>query len=195
MVDSNSYDRAQEVRDGILVEDGPFITGGPAEPTGLNLPKATIYIHTGADDGIEIWKKYGTGANDWVKIFGAVFAASPPPTVLLHNGAMSNGQLVGYSNLLNSPLVIGFRSKLSRVTMSNARSDASFGLRFYRNSETPANLFYDWDILNPTNGIATVNITTSPIFEVGDTLPIYYDSQGTNAQNLVLGLFLEAMPL
>jgi len=193
MVDSNSFDNAQEVRDGILIEDGPFITGGSPEPTGLDLPKSTLYIHE-TSTGIEIWKKYGTGVNDWVKIFGAVFAASPPPTVLNHNGTMSDGQLVGYSNLANNPLVIGFRSKLARVTMVNSKDNTDFDLRFYRNSETPANLFDTWEIRNPTDGIATTDITGSPIFEVGDTLPIYYDDQGINASDMNLGLFMEAVP-
>ena len=186
--------KAQEIENGLQITDGPFITGGALSPIGLDLPKYTVYVHN-TDNGIEFWKKYGDGVNDWAKIFGAVFQASPPPTVLTHNGTLSDGQLVGYNNLVNNAFVVGFRSKLSRVTLNNTRDDADFGLRFYRNAETPANLFFDWNVSNPTNGIAVAEITTSPIFEVGDTLPIYYDDQGTNVSDMNLGLFMEAAPL
>lgn len=190
MVDIN---KAHEISEGLQITDGPFITGGSASPVGLSLPQSTVYIQQ-TSMGIEFWKKFDAGNNDWAKIFGAVFAASPPPTVLNHNGTLSGGQLIGYSNLVNNAFVVGFRSILSRVTFNNANTSADFAMRFYKNSESPANLFYTWTVSNPSNGIAVATISNSPIFEVGDTLPIYYDDQGSNASDVNLGLFMEAVP-
>lgn len=64
MVDSNSYDNAHEISEGLLVTDGPFITGGAASPVGLNLPQSTVYIQT-LSTGVFIWRKFGSSSADW----------------------------------------------------------------------------------------------------------------------------------
>lgn len=65
-----NIDRAFEIEHGLKIEDdGPFITGGPSSPVGLNLPTLTMYIQNTAS-GIIIWEKFNTGINDW-RIFPA----------------------------------------------------------------------------------------------------------------------------
>lgn len=64
--------KAHEVNQGLLVNDlqsgntieGPFYTGGPSSPVGLNLPTQTIYVQNTVT-GIVIWEKFNTGVNDW----------------------------------------------------------------------------------------------------------------------------------
>lgn len=68
-----SKDRAFEITDGVVVSDdssgnfieGPFYTGGPSSPVGLNLPENTFYTQNTAS-GCVLWQKFGSGVNDWV---------------------------------------------------------------------------------------------------------------------------------
>ena len=62
-------DKAFEVDFGVVVNfddntEGPFYTGGPSNPFGLNLPDRTIYVQHDAS-GIIIWRKFGNNVNDW----------------------------------------------------------------------------------------------------------------------------------
>ncbi len=64
--------RAHDIDHGLLINDpnsgnnllGPFFTGGPNEPIGLNLPESTVYVQN-KDDGILIWRKFGNDVSDW----------------------------------------------------------------------------------------------------------------------------------
>lgn len=64
--------KAFEVLNGVLVNEnsagnvieGPFYTGGPDSPVGLNLPANTIYTQN-KTDGVVIWQKFNNGVNDW----------------------------------------------------------------------------------------------------------------------------------
>lgn len=57
-------DKAYEVEQGLLVENGPFYTGGASSPVGLDLPTRTLYLQDSAS-GVLIWRKFGAGVNDW----------------------------------------------------------------------------------------------------------------------------------
>lgn len=63
--------KAQEIQNGLRVSDngteGPFYTGGPTSPVGLDLPVDTIYVQNIGTGGVVVWRKYDTGVNDWVK--------------------------------------------------------------------------------------------------------------------------------
>lgn len=64
--------KAQEVLYGYIanpdeVTEGPFFTGGPSSPIGVNLPERSFYLQTIAG-GVLLWKKFGTGVNDWRQI-------------------------------------------------------------------------------------------------------------------------------
>lgn len=187
-------DRAYEVENGVLINaesGGPFITGGSADPTGLDLPTSTIYIRD-TSEGIVFWKKFDTGVNDWEELNTGVFAAIPPPLVLVHNGNLSNGQLVGYSNLVNQPIVIGFRARLQRITYINSRSNSDATFQYYRGAVSAPNLFHTFTFTNQLS--ETSDVTTSPIFEIGDLLRIIYTDTGQNPNDMIMGLFLEAAP-
>lgn len=59
--------KAFAVANGITINestDGPFITGGPSSPIGLDLPTSTFYLQT-VSGGVLIWRKFGAGVNDW----------------------------------------------------------------------------------------------------------------------------------
>lgn len=59
--------KAFSVDNGFLVDEengGPFYTGGVASPIGLDLPTQTLYVQPTVDGPI-IWRKFGTGVNDW----------------------------------------------------------------------------------------------------------------------------------
>lgn len=47
--------------------EGPFYTGGPSSPVGLNLPTDSFYVQNQGVGGVVLWRKYGAGANDWIK--------------------------------------------------------------------------------------------------------------------------------
>lgn len=72
-------DRAHEVDHGLIVNDtnlgntieGPFYTGGPSVPLGMNLPESSVYIQN-KSDGLVIWRKFGNGINDWTIYDGSV---------------------------------------------------------------------------------------------------------------------------
>lgn len=72
-------EKSFEVEHGLDVYDpnngnqisGPFYTGGPSEPYGLNLPEETIYVQN-KSDGIVIWRKFGNGIDDWTVYDGSV---------------------------------------------------------------------------------------------------------------------------
>lgn len=61
-----NVNKAYEVEQGLLVENGPFYTGGSASPVGQGMPSNTIYVQNTAS-GILVWQKFGAGdtASDW----------------------------------------------------------------------------------------------------------------------------------
>lgn len=67
-------DKAFEVSSGLVVNDrangntieGPFFTGGPSSPIGLNLPTGSYYVQN-RTDGVLVWRKYGNNSTDWTQ--------------------------------------------------------------------------------------------------------------------------------
>lgn len=60
-----------EINNGLKVTDdeggdeGPIYTGGPDLPFGQNLPVDSLYTQA-RSDGIVVWRKFGTNADDWL---------------------------------------------------------------------------------------------------------------------------------
>lgn len=190
---ANDVNKAFEVdSDGILIEDGPYVIGGSASPVGIDAPLKTIYIQE-ETDGIKIWKHFTTNPNDWQTTNSEIYANSPPPLVLSHNGTLSNNQLVGYTNLANNAVVVGFKSKLLRITCVTRNTTPDYSLDFFDGEADGGNNngFYRFTVANatPIEGF----VTGSPTFDAGDRLGIYYRDEGVNANDLNLVLFFEAI--
>jgi hypothetical protein len=67
-----NIDRAHENDQGFLVTDGPFFTGGPSSPVGLDLPEGQIFYVQSVAGGFVLWDKVGPLTTDWrVKEFVA----------------------------------------------------------------------------------------------------------------------------
>lgn len=56
--------KAHEVEQGLLVENGPFYTGGTASPVGLDLPTGAFYLQD-TTTGVKIWRKFGSTTSEW----------------------------------------------------------------------------------------------------------------------------------
>lgn len=189
---ANNSDKAFETDDGFTIKDGPFITGGTSSPVGLDAPVGTIYIQT-ATDGVKLWKHFTTNVADWKTLNEEVFGISPPGIVITHNGTMSRNQLVGYSNLANNAFVVGFKSKLAKITTVNKRTGADYALDFFDGESDGGNNngFFRHTVVN--NSPLVADVTGSPTFNAGDRLGIYYRDTGLNASDLNLTLFFEAV--
>ena len=117
------------------------------------------------------------------------------PVGAVHNATLSDGQLVGVSNLVNVPLVIPIKCVLAEITFyqdGGANKDGQY--RFYRNEETAPNLFFTWTLNNTTSATAEgfgVDFT-SPTFSAGDFLLIYYDDTGQNHSDVSIQNYLQA---
>jgi len=132
-------DKAFEVRDGFLVEDGPFYTGGTSSPVGLGLPFNTVYCQTLAA-GHLIWKKVGAGdlAADWRQYS----AQDVPMDISTLDG--SSPDLTGNTTVFDS---------LS--TLSNRLFGSFFGAgRSNPNFQTTSATFVDALVLNIPNARA-----------------------------------------
>lgn len=118
------------------------------------------------------------------------------PLSSIHNGSLSNGQLIGISNLVNTPIVVPIKSVIKEVTMyqdGGANRDGQF--RFYRNTETAPNLFFTWTLNNTTSAVANGDGVdfTSPTFVQGDLLRVYFDDIGQNMQDLTMTYLFQAI--
>ena len=190
---ANEFDNAFDSNDGFTINGGTFITGGTVSPVGISAPVSTLYIQE-EPQGVTLWKHFSTNPNDWKKISSEIFEASPPTVTIVHNGTLSGNQLVGSSNLVNIPIAVGFRSRLSRVSSNNSRNGADFSLDFFRNKTDQGNNngFYRYDVNN--NNPKFDVVSGGPTFEAGDLLYIYYRDTGLNARDLALNLYFEAVP-
>ena len=69
-------DELEELENGVKVThkddtEGPIFTGGPSIPMGLDFPVNTFYTQNRVD-GVKVWRKFGSGINDWCEQDGAV---------------------------------------------------------------------------------------------------------------------------
>ena len=80
--------KAFDLDQGIILTDengneGPFYTGGPSSPIGLDLPEKTIYAQNTVS-GIILWVKYGSLSSEWRK-YPAVDISFDPSLVDISN--------------------------------------------------------------------------------------------------------------
>ena len=185
--------KAYEISSGVKITDGPLFIGGTASPVGLDEPLYSVYVQE-LSNGIIFWKHKSSDPNDWAPVTSEIFSASPNPMTVVHNNNMSNNQLIGYSNLANIPIIVGFRSRLNRVTTSSG-TIADFSIDFFRNQTDQGNNngFHRHTVVDSSPNLSIVS--GGPIFEEGDIIYMYYRDEGVNANDLAIGLFFEAQPL
>ena len=195
-ITNDSYNKAHVVEHGVAIDDdGPFYTGGTANPTGLDLPLGTLYTQPTAT-GIALWKKFDTGVNDWILFIQEAIDVPRAPILLMHNGTLSNGQKIGYGNLVNdADVVVPFKGTLEEVSFSNSNSSADAGFRFYRNDPIAGNLFFTWSFDSKSTNVAqSTEFASNPVFNRGDIINIYFDDEGGNPSDMTMGLFWKVLP-
>lgn len=183
------YTRAFEFSDGLQFEEGSWIGSSTTAPNisgGVAAPVGSVIFQSNGD----IWKKFNSSDTDWTLIFSTIYNSILPGMPLSHNSTLSDGQLIGYNNLVNNPIVVGFRSSLLRITFINTNSSADGTLRFYRNSAGVGTPFDTFSYVN--NSPNNYDISGSPVFEIGDILYIYFDKDGQNTSDMTLTLFFKA---
>lgn len=114
------------------------------------------------------------------------------PLTLVYNGSLSNGDWLGYNNLLpgdDTPIVIPITGAFTGFTWSNSRSTADFQLTFRLNS-TSGSIFFSWSV--DDTQAAFVELGTPEAVTAGDTLFIQYLDEGTNAVDAAIVLQFKA---
>lgn len=114
------------------------------------------------------------------------------PINLVYNGTLSNGDFIGYSNLLpgdTTPIVSPIAGTLFEFTWSNKNTSADFNLEF-RLDSTTATPFYTWSATNAAP--QAVLIPTPEPITLGQQVYIKYVDQGSNAQDATIVLLFKA---
>ena len=82
--------KAQEVTEGIIVNtvnngdliEGPFYTGGPSSPVGLDEPQRTFYVQNAPGEKVRLWLKFGATTSDWRELSAEDIPFDPTNTDL-----------------------------------------------------------------------------------------------------------------
>ena len=114
------------------------------------------------------------------------------PLPLIYNGTLSNGNWIGYSNLLPgdlTPIICPIDGFFVEFTWSNKSATADFALEFRKNS-TVATPFFTWSVDNTKS--AAIVLPTQEAFSIGDTIYIKYIDEGTNAQDAAIVLLFKS---
>lgn len=110
--------------------------------------------------------------------------------VLQHNGSVSDGTFIGYDSLIPgdaSPIIFPEPCSIFEFTFTNSRTSADYTLEFRKNS-TVATPFYT---VSKTNTQFFADTAISEDFAAGDQIYIKYVDDGTNAQDLVMCLYMQ----
>ena len=114
------------------------------------------------------------------------------PINLVYNGTLSNGDFIGYSNLLPgdaTPVIVPITGSFVEFTWSNNTASADFALEFRRNT-TVGTPFFTWSVDN-TQTAAVVLPTPEP-FTIGDEIYVKYVDEGTNARDAAIVLLFKS---
>lgn len=114
------------------------------------------------------------------------------PINLIYNGTLSNGDFIGYSNLLPgdaTPIVIPITGTFVEFTWSNSRTNCDFALEF-RLGSTTATPFFTWSVDN-TQTASIVLGTPEPV-TIGGTMFVKYIDEGTNAADAAIVLLFKS---
>lgn len=111
---------------------------------------------------------------------------------LIHNGTLSNGNFIGYSNLLpgdSTPIIAPLTGTWTGYTWSNSKDDCDFALEF-RKGSTTATPFYTWSVDNTQT--ADITFPSAESVTAGDEVYIKYIDEGTNAADATIILKFKA---
>lgn len=111
---------------------GPFYTGGPASPVGLDLPVDTFYVQNQGTGGVVLWRKYGTGVNDWTKAQPKDFYQTTSDTV--ETSTTSTTTFLTKLTLTTPSLPSGDYRLDFMYKWRNANANRSQDIRIQRNS-------------------------------------------------------------
>lgn len=114
------------------------------------------------------------------------------PIALVYNGTLSNGDWIGYSNLLpgdDTPIIAPVTGTFTGFTWSNSKTNCDFALEFRKNS-TVATPFFTWSVDNTQT--AFVNLGTPEAFTAGDKIFVKYIDEGINATDATIVLQFKA---
>lgn len=114
------------------------------------------------------------------------------PIILVHNGTLSNGDFIGYSNLLPgdaTPIIAPITGTFVGFTWSNNNNSADFALEFRKNT-TGGSPFFTWSVDNTQS--ASVVLPTPQAFTSGDEIYVKYIDEGTNGQDSVIVLLFKS---
>jgi len=114
------------------------------------------------------------------------------PINLIYNGTLSNGNFIGYNNLLPgdlTPIIVPISGTFTGFTWSNRDADSDFDLEFRKNT-TGGSPFFTWSVTNTKT--ADVNLGTPETITAGDTFYVKYVDQGSNATDASIVLKFKA---
>ena len=111
--------------------------------------------------------------------------------VCIMNGSISNGDFITYSNLTpDTRIRVPVKCKLAEVTFEHGNT-ATYDIEFRKNGRTSTVL--QTDSIVATDGITIDVFVAGLTFVKDDYLDIKYIDQGTNAQDLVMVVFFQAI--
>jgi len=113
------------------------------------------------------------------------------PINLIYNGTLSNGDFIGYSNLLpgdDTPVIIPITGSFVEFTWSNKNASADFALEFRLNS-TVGTPFFTWSVDNTQT--AAVIVPPEPV-TIGDEIYVKYIDEGSNASDAAIVLLFRS---
>lgn len=114
------------------------------------------------------------------------------PISLVYNGTLSNGDWIGYSNLLPgdaTPVISPITGAFVGFTFSNNDASADFALEFRKNT-TGGTPFFTWSVDNTQS--AAITLPTPQTFAAGDQIFVKYVDEGSNARDAVVVLLFKS---
>ena len=114
------------------------------------------------------------------------------PISLIYNGTLSNGDFIGYSNLLpgdNTPIIVPITGSFVEFTWSNNNASADFALEFRINT-TGGAAFFTWSVDNTQTAAVVLPVPES--FSIGDEIYVKYIDEGTNARDAAIVLLFKS---
>ena len=114
------------------------------------------------------------------------------PISLVYNGTLSNGDFIGYSNLIPgdlTPIIVPISGDFVEFTWSNKNATADFALEFRKNT-TGGAAFFTWSVDNTLS--AAVLLPTPQTFSLGDAIYVKYIDEGTNGQDAAVVLLFKS---